>query len=108
MVFNLQSGHYFVIETATYKIQRGITQKIYIQELWFLRSAHHLMLINISVTFHEENIERFSSYRADGIVFCSRHSQSLRGTTQKNIYPKVMVLAICTLFNVGLYFYDFP
>ena len=42
------------IATATYKVQRGITQKIYIQELSFLRSAHHLMLINISMTFHED------------------------------------------------------
>ena len=29
----------FVTKTATYKVQRGITLKIYIQELWFLRSA---------------------------------------------------------------------
>ena len=27
MVFKLQSGHDFVTETATYKVQRGITQK---------------------------------------------------------------------------------
>ena len=33
----------FVTETATYKVQRGITQKIYIQELQFLRSAHRPM-----------------------------------------------------------------
>ena len=35
----------FVTETATYKVQRGITLKIYIQELWFLRSAHRLILV---------------------------------------------------------------
>ena len=33
--------------TATYKVKRGITQKTNIQELWFFRSAHHLMLFNI-------------------------------------------------------------
>ena len=27
MVFKLGSGHDFVTETATYKVQRGITQK---------------------------------------------------------------------------------
>ena len=27
MVFKLQSGHDFVTETATYKVQKGITQK---------------------------------------------------------------------------------
>ena len=29
----LKSGHDFVTEIAAYKVQRGITQKIYIQEL---------------------------------------------------------------------------
>ena len=47
MVLKLQSGHNFVLETATYKVQRGITQKVQIQELWFLRSACRLMLVNI-------------------------------------------------------------
>ena len=55
MVFKLESGHDYVTETDTYKVQRGITKYIYIyiQELWFLRSAHRLMLVNISITFHE-------------------------------------------------------
>ena len=43
----------FVIETATYKVQRGITQK-YIQELWFLRSARCPILVNIYMTFHDD------------------------------------------------------
>ena len=73
MVFKLQSGHDVVPETATYKVQRGITQKIYIKELWFLRSAYRLILVNISMTFHEDILNR-----ADGIVCCSQHSQSLR------------------------------
>ena len=54
MVIKLQSRHDFVTETATYKVQRGITNKINVQELWFLRSTHRLMLVNISVTFHED------------------------------------------------------
>ena len=53
-VFKLQSGHDFATETAIYKVQRGITKKLYIQELWFLRSARRLMLLNISMTFHED------------------------------------------------------
>ena len=59
MVFKLQSGHDFVTETATYKGQRGIIQKIYIQELWFLQSAHRLMLVNISMTFHEDILKSY-------------------------------------------------
>ena len=32
-VLKLQSRHEFVLETATYKVQRGITKKIHKQEL---------------------------------------------------------------------------
>ena len=35
----LRSGHDFVAETATYKVQKGITLNIYVQMLLFLRSA---------------------------------------------------------------------
>ena len=59
MVFKLQSGHDFVTEAAIYKVRRGITQKIYIQKLWFLRSAHCLMLVNISMAFHEDILNGF-------------------------------------------------
>ena len=54
MVSKLQSGHDFVTETAIYKVQRDITQNIYIQEIWFLRSAQRPMLVNISLTFHKD------------------------------------------------------
>ena len=37
----------FVTETATYKVQRDVTQRVSIQELWFLHSACCLMLVNI-------------------------------------------------------------
>ena len=57
--FQLQSGHDFSTETATYKVQRGITQTIYIQEVWFLLSAHLLILVNISMTFHEDILNDF-------------------------------------------------
>ena len=36
------------------------------QELWFIRSADHLMLIGIDMKFYW--YERFSSYRADTSV----------------------------------------
>ena len=49
----------FVTETATCKVQRGITKKIYIQELWFWQSAHCLLLVNISMTFHEDILNGF-------------------------------------------------
>ena len=48
-----KSGHDFVTETATYKVQKGIIKNIYIQELWFLRSARLPMLVNIYIKFHD-------------------------------------------------------
>ena len=38
------------------KVQRNVTQKVSIQELWFLHSAHRLMLVNICLKFHEDTI----------------------------------------------------
>ena len=52
-------GHDFVTETDTYKVQRNVTQKVSIQELWFLHSACHLMLINICMKFHEDTLNGF-------------------------------------------------
>ena len=44
---------------CTYKVQRNITKKIHIQELRFLRSACHPMLINIYMKFHEDILNGF-------------------------------------------------
>ena len=41
------------------QIQRGITLKIYIQKLRFLRSARRLMLINMFMKFHEDILNGF-------------------------------------------------
>ena len=39
--------------TDNYKLQRDVTQKIHIQELWFLHSACHLLVLNICMKFYE-------------------------------------------------------
>ena len=38
------------------KVQREITQKIYMQELPFLHSAHRLMLVDICMKFHDASL----------------------------------------------------
>ena len=35
------------------------TKKIYIQELWFLRSAHRTMMVNIYMKFYEDILNSF-------------------------------------------------
>ena len=49
----------FCQETATYKVQRDVTQKVSIQQLWLLRSARRLMLVNICMKFHEDILNGF-------------------------------------------------
>ena len=44
-------------ETATEKVQRDVTQKVSIQELWFLCSACRLMLVNTCMKFHENTLK---------------------------------------------------
>ena len=41
------------------QIPRVITQKVYLQELWFLCSAHCLMLIDTYMKFREANLNSF-------------------------------------------------
>ena len=50
----LCKSSYGATETATY-----VTQKVSIQELWFLHSACRLMLVNICMKFHEDILNGF-------------------------------------------------
>ena len=55
----LQSGHDFVTETDTNKVQRDTTEKIHIEGLQFLRSASRPMLVNVCMKFHEDILNGF-------------------------------------------------
>ena len=45
--------------------QRGITPKMYRKELWFWGTAYCLMILYISVKFHENTLTVFKLLRAD-------------------------------------------
>ena len=47
--------------TANYKLQRDIhvTKKIHIQELWFMHSACHHLVLNICMKFYEYILNSF-------------------------------------------------
>ena len=62
MVFNLQSGHEYMVEKAMFYIQRGITSKVGKPELWFMCSACRIMVLYICMKFCE-NITK--SYGVD-------------------------------------------
>ena len=89
----------FCQETATKKVQK-VTQNVSIQELWFLRSACRLMLVNICMKFHEDTLNGFKV--TERMQFCLRNGylQRSKGHNSKSINTRVMFLVFCTS-NVG-------
>ena len=53
MVFNLQSGHEYMVEMAICNVQKAKTPKVDKPELQFMCSALHLMVLYIFVKFRE-------------------------------------------------------
>ena len=53
MVFNLQSGHEYMVEMAMFNVQRAITPKVGKPVLRFMCSEHCLMVLYIRVKFRE-------------------------------------------------------
>ena len=100
MIFKLQSGHNFVLETANY-VQRGITKKIHKQESWFLLTTCRHMVLNISIKFHQDILKGFKVI--ERTRFCHRNCylKSSKGHNSKSINTRVMVLVLCTSPNVG-------
>ena len=48
-----------ILNCFSYIVQRDVTQKVLIRELWFLQSACRLMLVNICMKFHEDIMNGF-------------------------------------------------
>ena len=96
MVFNVQSGHDFVTETTTFKVQRGISTK-YTSKNY--SSCDRIMSVNISMMFHEDTLKGFQERTA--LYFVLGIAKVQRGHNYKNIHPRITVLAICTSSYVG-------
>ena len=64
------------------------------QELCFLCSAHHLMLIDIYMKFREDSLNSFQIIEETDFVTESK------GNNYKSINARVMVLALCKSPNV--------
>ena len=52
-VFNLQSGHEYMVEIVTFNVQRAITLKVSKPELRFMCSARRQIVLNIRVSFRK-------------------------------------------------------
>ena len=54
-VSELWSRQEYMVEIAMFHVQRAITPKVGKTELWFMCSAHRLMVLYIAVKFHENS-----------------------------------------------------
>ena len=66
------------------------------QELWFLRFACRLMLIDIYIKFREDILNGFQVIEWTLLY----DGQSSKGNNSKRINARVMVLALCMSSNV--------
>ena len=53
-VSELRSGHKYIPEMAMFNIQKAITPKVGKPELWFMHSAHCLLVLYIAGKFCEK------------------------------------------------------
>ena len=70
----------FCQETATWKIQRYVTQKVSIQELWFL---HSITLVNMCMKFHEDTLTVLKLHSGHDFVWETATYKVPRGINQK-------------------------
>ena len=87
----------------------GNNSKLYIQELWFLHSACHPMLVNISMKFHEDILNGLKVI--ERAQFCHRNCylQSSKGHNSKIYIQELWVLRSARrlmLVNISVKFYD--
>ena len=104
--FKVIERTWFCHRTAYYKLQRDVTKKIHIQELWFLHSACHLLVLNICMKFCEYILNSFKVYRADTNLSRNCYLKSSKGRNSKSINTKVMVLVLCMSPYIGQYLYE--
>ena len=59
------------------------------------------MLVNISMKFQEDILNGLKVIERTQFYHRNCYLQSSKGHNSKNIHPRVMVCALCTLSNVG-------
>ena len=83
----------------TDKVQKAITQKALMQELQFLNSACHLILVDICMKIHKDSLKTFQV--VDTIETQFGDGRSSMGNNSRSINARVMVLALCISSNAG-------
>ena len=84
----------------TDKVPKAINQKALMQELQFLNSACHLILVDICMDIHEDSLKTLRC-RTDTIETQFGDGRSSMGNNSRSINARVMVLALCISSNAG-------
>ena len=84
----------------TDKVPKAITQKALMQELHFLNSACHLILVDICMKIHEDSLKAFQVVERT-IEMQLGDGQGSMGNNSKSVNARVMVLALCMSSNAG-------
>ena len=79
----------------------ALTQKALMQELQFLNSACHLILVDICMKIHEDNLRAFQVVERTRLRCNLVMVEVPWEITQKSINARVMVLALCMPSNAG-------
>ena len=75
---------------------------MYRQEEQFLWSARHLIILYMSIKFHENILNGFQVIQGTQ----NYHCRISKGNNSKNVLTRVTVLVLCTLSDDALYFYE--
>ena len=80
-----------------YNGQRAIAQKAGNSEVWFLCSAHHIMVIYICIKFQENISNSFQVTEQTHYFQCSK------GHNSKSMLSRIRVVLFCTLSHDALH-----
>ena len=106
MVFNLQSGHGYIVEMAVFNIcyvKRAATPKVGYPELRFLGSAPCLMVPYIIVKFHNNILNGFQLTVQIRVHGRNSYVQCSKGNNSRSRQTRVMVHMFCMWSYSALY-----
>ena len=90
----LQSDYEYAVEIGIFNVQ---TPKVCHPELWFLRSACRLMVLNICVKFHENILNCFEGTELTRECGKIAMFQCSTGNNSERVQSKVTIPVLCTL-----------
>ena len=85
----------------TDKVPKAISQKALMQELQFLNSACHLILVDICMKIHEDSLKALQFVERTQLRRNLVMVEVQWEITKKSINARVMVLALCISSNAG-------